>query len=1032
MTGDLLANQYAFRAKLVELLERDLIGPGEPDERIDDPPILRYSSGILYPRSEESVAPEQVHTDDDGDEATAPEPTVASANARYPSSMAITFTVDEACPSIEITIDVARYEREDTTENEEESTSAWRRRPLAIEPVTVDMQEGVLRPDVAEGLELFCRVRAVTDGRRSVTVALANTFTGTGVERDPISFFQPRLEVTSVGEAPFLERAFEQPGTSDQDLRSYRLLYRSARVFAAGHGCAAEWDSTDTGDRATAVRTTFLPTHSVPIAESNPDIALEALGFKHLAEAPREAVLGGLRDLCDRYEAWISERQGDAKALDDPELKATADDHLADCSTACARMRRGVDVIEEDELAWVAFRLMNEAMLEQRARTDWLAAGAPGDSPNDEADDSSWRAFQLAFILLCLPGITGDEDERRLADLLWFPTGGGKTEAYLGLIAFTLFLRRLRAEGDSDGGGVAVIMRYTLRLLTLQQFERAALLICACERIRRREPALGDDEIQIGLWVGRAATPNTLQEAEESLARLRRDEELTEANPVQIRSCPWCGTGLRHRNYFVGERRRQLIIACSNKSCEFEKRLPVLVVDEDVYSRRPSLIIATADKFAQLPWNDDCRELFNLSQADPPPELIIQDELHLISGPLGTLAGLYETAVDMLCTRKGLRPKVIASTATIRRAKEQGRALFGREMRQFPPPALDQGNSWFSVEAPEEKRGARLYVGSMAPGKSHATLLIRAYAALLQGAYTVDAEPEVKDPYWTLVGYFNSLRVLGGARIQVQDDVRDRIAQLAAEGQARSVEEIVELTSRQSSGEIPRSLEQMARDMTSDDAIDVLLATNMISVGVDIDRLGLMVVMGQPQATAEYIQATSRVGRRHPGLILTLFNSARSRDRSHYESFTPYHAALYRQVESSSVTPFSPRARDRALHAVMVSIARLTEPGFAGNAGAAAAADHRDRLEHVRDLILERVAEVDPDELEETRSELHDLIDFWVWRAERRPDLLYNQPWEPDRALLAQADGIDPAGEVIATLNSLRDVDQESDIYLVS
>jgi len=272
--------------------------------------------------------------------------------------------------------------------------------------------------------------------------------------------------------------------------------------------------------------------------------------------------------------------------------------------------------------------------------------------------------------------------------------------------------------------------------------------------------------------------------------------------------------------------------------------------------------------------------------------------------------------------------------------------------------------------------------------------------------------------------------VLGGARIQVQDDVRDRIGQLAGEGAQRLVEEVVERTSRQSSGEIPRSLEQMAREMSSDEVIDVLLATNMISVGVDIDRLGLMVVMGQPQATAEYIQATSRVGRRHPGLILTLFNASRSRDRSHYESFTPYHGALYRQVESSSVTPFSARARDRALHAVMVAIARLTEPAFASNAGAAAAGDNRDRLEGLRDRILERVSEVDPGELADTRDELDALIDYWVDRAQRSPNLLYRTDYEPDRALLAQADGIEPSGEMLATLNSLRDVDQESDVYL--
>jgi hypothetical protein len=319
----------------------------------------------------------------------------------------------------------------------------------------------------------------------------------------------------------------------------------------------------------------------------------------------------------------------------------------------------------------------------------------------------------------------------------------------------------------------------------------------------------------------------------------------------------------------------------------------------------------------------------------------------------------------------------------------------------------------------------------MAPGTSHATLLIRAYAALLQGARGEQVDHPVKDPYWTLVGYFNSLRVLAGARIQVQDDVRDRIGLIAGGEDPRNVQEIVELTSREPSSRIPQHLEHMATALPDRHAIDVLLATNMISVGVDIDRLGLMVVMGQPQATAEYIQATSRVGRQHPGLVLTLFNSARSRDRSHYESFVPYHSALYRQVESSSVTPFSSRARERALHAVVVALTRLLEPPFAGNDGAAAAAGHRDRLVAVRDQILRRVADVDDSEYEQTEQDLDDIINFWIERAEECPTLCYALPFDPERALLSRAVGVDPTGDEIPTLNSLRDVDQVSDIYLV-
>ena len=1019
---DLLNDQCTLRQSLLRRLQRDLVGPADPEETLEDRPITRYISGVLYPRSEDPVAPEQADTSEDYDDTTRPEPTVAQANARYPSSIALTFSVDASCESLVLDIEAARYR-----EGREPDHPGWHRQALELEPVPLAMEDGVKRTVIADGLEFFCRVRPAADGRRSVTVAISNTFRGGGVERDEIAFFQPVIVARDARDGePFRERDFLPVGTSDQDLRSYRLLYREARVFATGHGCSAEWEST--GDRASLVRTTFVPKHEVPLAESNPAIELEVLGLGYLATAPKVDVLAGLRDLCEQYEAWIGARQIDAGELDD-ELRQIANEHLADCREASARMRRGIGAIESDDNAWTAFRLMNEAMLTQRSRAVWLAAGRPDAGPS--ADQSHrWRAFQLAFILLCLPGVAGDEDERLIADLLWFPTGGGKTEAYLGLIAFTLFLRRLRVT-EGMGGGVTVIMRYTLRLLTLQQFERASLLICACESIRRREAILGDDEIQIGLWVGEAATPNYRRDARSALDRLRQGEELSEGNPIQVRSCPWCGTRLSHRNYFLGDRRQQLIVSCGEHACDFKERLPIVLIDEDVYDWRPSLIIATADKFAQLPWNDSCRALFNLGTPDAPPELIIQDELHLISGPLGTLAGLYETAVDLLCRAAGRPPKVIASTATIRRAQHQGKALFGRDMRQFPPPALDQGDSWFAVDAPSHRRGGRLYVGAMAPGTSHATLLIRAYAALLQGAQGEQTEDPVKDPYWTLVGYFNSLRVLAGARIQVQDDVRDRIGLIAGEEEPRDVQEIVELTSREPSSRIPQHLEHMATALPARQTIDVLLATNMISVGVDIDRLGLMVVMGQPQATAEYIQATSRVGRQHPGLVLTLFNSARSRDRSHYESFVPYHSALYRQVESSSVTPFSSRARERALHAVVVALARLLEPAFAGNDGAAAAAEHRDRLVAVRDQILMRVADVDDSEYEQTAQDLDDIIDFWVERAADCPKLCYSLPFEPERALLSRAVGVDPTGDEIPTLNSLRDVDQVSDIYLV-
>ena len=398
------------------------------------------------------------------------------------------------------------------------------------------------------------------------------------------------------------------------------------------------------------------------------------------------------------------------------------------------------------------------------------------------------------------------------------------------------------------------------------------------------------------------------------------------------------------------------------------------------------------------------------------------------------MAGLYETAVDFLCTDSGVPPKVIASTATIRRAGAQTRGLFTRDMRQFPPPGLDASDSWFSVEASPDQKGTRLYVGLMAPGASQATLMIRAYAALLQSAYEIPGSDAARDPYWTLVGYFNSLRVLGGARMQVQDDVADRLHLIAQPNAPRPLDPDarIELTSREASGEIPDHLKRMEEAYPDQDALDVILATNMISVGVDIDRLGLMAVMGQPQSTSEYIQSTSRVGRRHPGLVVTLFNATRSRDRSHYEAFNSFHGALYRQVESTSVTPFSPRARDRALHAVLISLIRLTIPDMAPNDAAGRIAHHRAEVDLIIKHILERVALVDQSAVTSAEAELQRAVTAWENRASIVADLRYADFRDLDKALLIDAGKADQAQMgMLPTLWSLRDVDQESNLYLL-
>jgi hypothetical protein len=1045
---DLLrAAHYELRDEAVDALRNDLVGPaGGPEEVIDDAPTTRYVAGMLFPVAapEQLEAPDLADHDaaDDGGEGTEPDPGVARLAARMPSSCGLTFAVHVPTASrLRLLPSAARYVPCDDDGTPREGVDPtdfdllqgkWLHRAAVDTTITVDTATaGDQTFEIAEHLELFVRVREVDSrGIAAVTAVLVNTAPLRSGVRDLDTYMQVGLEVVSDDGAPcFAERRYGSAAVDDDEIASYDLLYRHARAYAVGHGCSAVWSVDDGDEHARSVRIEFVPEAPVNLADSNDEITSDALSMRFCAEAQRDELSVALRSLLRGYDAWIDGIEREGKQLDPRYADAVAR-HVSECLRTSTRLGAGIELLETDDDSLRAFRLANEAMRIQRVRTDWGRDGRPTPEP-DDAGDGRWRPFQLAFILMCLPGIAEpSSDEREVVDLLWFPTGGGKTEAYLGLIAFTIFRRRIVR---TDGAGVTVLMRYTLRLLTLQQFSRAALLIACCEYLRSQRSGLGDERISIGLWVGRGATPNTRSEAATALAEIKAGATPSDGDPRQLQQCVWCGSRLRTDHYWLAQKPPRLAVSCRNTAgnCHFASGLPVYLIDQDLYDYRPSLIIATVDKFASMPWNPDISALFGLALGTPPPELIVQDELHLISGPLGTLAGLYETAVDALCEEDSVRPKVIASTATIRRATQQVTALFDRSTHQFPPPGIDARDSYFAVEAPPAKRGNRLYVGVMAPATSQTTAMVRTYARLLASSETADVAAKVKDPYWTLLGYFNSLRVLGGARMQVQDDVDDRLKLLLGRDTERDLVPI-EMTSRIASAQIPEHLGLMEKELGSgeDDVLDVVLATNMISVGVDVDRLGLMVVMGQPQATAEYIQATSRVGRQHPGLVVVVFNAARSRDRSHYESFQAYHGALYRQVESTSVTPFASRARDRGLHAVFIALCRMLVAGLRDNAAAADISANLPAVETLKRTILERVERVDPRQLEATREELEKLVDFWVARAGHVPKLRYSNRRNQHEALLADPAEAHDIG-VLPTLSSLRDVDLESKLQLI-
>lgn len=1027
------------KSKLVERLFKDLVGPMAEDEVLSAYPTDTYLTGILFPPRSD-VAQEDAdqlraegQSDADGSDVSRDE--VSLATVKRPASAGISFVVEcsDGCPRINISVEAAIYQREVATSNSEdgdEDVPLWRRIPVRadISPVSLDFSSRDFSSDETgvEGLGLHVRT-SPWENRTVVTVALINSHQlPESYERasyEEICFFQTQLVVT-VGESTALCPRPLGGSAIDEDTSMASLIYSDVKEYAVGHTCSADWIESDSG--VSAVRSNWLPSSTVRVMSSlgvedfRPLTENRILSTDWLSETSGERLVSGLKMLPDLYQQWCD---SEAEKVDDLdlELRGQARKHLSNGELVRQRIEGSILLIEQDREVETAFRLANRAIQLQR---QWSAS-----------DDTVlvWRPFQLGFFLLTLESLANpDHEDRDVADLLWFPAGGGKTEAYLGLIAFTLFLRRLRY--GNTGAGVASFMRYTLRLLTVQQFQRAAALICACESIRLGQHVpdgvnvdLADIPFSLGLWVGGDTTPNRFAEARESLR-----DETAHSRPDQLKYCP------RHQTsrlvWWVDESTEEIYANCESEDCPWHrKKLPVWTVDNNVYDHQPSLVIGTIDKFAQVARNPRTPQLFGLGSSYRQPDLIIQDELHLISGPLGTLAGLYEIAIDRLCSRDGIAPKIIASTATIRQASSQIRELFNRETCLFPPPMLDAKNSGFAVEDLEDP--GRQYLGITTAGRSAKFALQAATASLMQAVGSSAISDDVRDDFWTTVVYFNSLRELGGALVLMQDDVGNSIVDYAdrCAETPRSLSEPMELTSRVGSSEIKNYLDQLARRYDQPGACDVVLASNMISVGVDVPRLGLMLVNGQPKGIAEYIQATSRVGRRRGGpggLVLTIYNNAKSRDRSHFETFRTWHMALYREVEATSVTPFAPRAREKALHAVLVIMARHLVPEL--NSSVDQVGDFQDELEDFIEFIVDRAEGIDSEEAGGVEDELNAFLEGWLGSASA-----YKQYWNDrsyDTSLMLSAEKAAEIksrsgsyhGRAVPTPNSMRNVEPGS------
>lgn len=1138
------------RDELTDMVIKDLLGPaGGPDEELsqyEDRASSRYLVGMLAPkmtRVEAGEIDELATAQKDDPESGATEGAALPTDSFFPTSMGMSFVVDADEREILIHTEWGRYrkgESETQTKKDGSPARAFRRTPYAGNPVKVSLQGGGFgpiqpRPQDDEYVILQGRIRKSPNGW-VVTVFMVNTQEEPKRGKDEAWVFQPKMRVTSAGEDRkpiFIQRRHwnhdftKMDPLTREESESLEMLYRRRLEFAVGHGVAVHVTLPQPGaDRAVMVETEFVPKAEVeqqtpPDDKDNPDLAGVILDMKVLSEMPKADLVSNLSRVASAYSNWIQREQAKLAVPSEKlsEHQNAANRAIQRCQRACQRIEEGVALISSNKVAEESFRFANRVMAQQRVRTTYarlvrkgeVPAGSQVD-PFDIPANRSWRLFQLAFILLNLPATTQldhpdrSDETAAIADLLWFATGGGKTEAYLGLTAYVLAMRRLQGEieGRSGDHGVAVIMRYTLRLLTLQQFQRATALMCACETVRRSdEMKWGTVPFRLGLWVGNKATPNTLKQAEESLRQSRMGGAPSKGGtPHQLTSCPWCGHEIREQHVVVYAAPNDIgrcVTYCGDPlgGCAFsaakapKEGLPVLVVDEDIYRRPPSLLIATVDKFAQMPWKGETQALFgqvnglclrhgfmtpgiedtgshpargNLPRTQPlahkplrPPDLIIQDELHLISGPLGSMVALYETAVDNLCSwkvkGKNVRPKVIASTATIRRAADQVKKLFLRKLEVFPPQGTSVEDSFFAIQRPSGPAyPGRRYLGLCAVGKRYPAAMIRVYVAVMAAAQKLyERYDNLADPWMTLAGYFNSIRELAGTRRLVEDDIRARLRDADQRGLAKRrlwMGAVEELTSRKSGSDIPKILERLevifdkqqeaqreadrkAGKKASPRPYDAILATNMISVGVDIDRLGLMVVAGQPKNTSEYIQATSRVGRSRqgPGLVLTLFNWARPRDLSHYETFEHYHATFYKHVEALSVTPFSARALDRGLAGVLVSGVRLTDDHLNANTKAGEMADQDPSLMGAIEAIVARAVSVEsPADESRVRQMLMAKRDNWLARIRDQADhrLGYRDDTESVVGLLKEAGSED--WQPFTCLNSLRDVEGTVDL----
>lgn len=1060
-----------FRDSLYQAVYQEFVGPiDEQSEEIMEwnKPNKAYSAGVLYPmgtefkefeepESEEMSEPRTSEEIDEDSSTTfifktsrlnnvsdEDEPIVLS-NSDYQSAISLTFAVSLNA-KLKIEAKAASYEKILCNGH-----VAYKRVPIVsrIDVPMIPKLDSPFKVKIEDtNLELMLVSRYCGSNDTIVlTAALRNTIKSNNPKSASYSecYYQVGFTLScDCGFEPIPVLTHTRAHSSDEEL-SKQLIYRNIQNFAIGHGCATDWENSKP---VHWIKTEIIPTsESTPIKTSIQEIPREYFDMYRysISNFWKETSLE-LKTLCDCYQGWINDLTEKAKCLP-KEHKEAANNNIRQCQLCLNRMRDGLNILCVNDNAKEAFTLANEAMLSQYLHYS-VVSNECDTVRNPKIGLRNWRPFQIAFLLMNIRSMTdSSSEEHGLLDLIWFPTGGGKTEAYLGLTAFTLLLERINKQPTKC---TSVIMRYTLRLLSAQQFDRAASLICSLEMLRRRNPErLGEKTFSIGLWAGSAASPNTWEQALHIKDDLRRGKQ--SAGVIPVTRCPWCGEemGFEGAGYVEDRCGKQKVLrfVCPNSNCDFGTKrnpLPLKVVDEDIYADPPSLLLGTVDKFAMIPYRPESYVIFGIDKNGThvsAPKLIIQDELHLISGPLGSMVSHYETLVSDLCSCAfdgiDVFPKIVASTATVSRAKEQCHELFacGKEnVFQFPPSGIDYDDSFFS--ASDLGKPGRRYVGLYIPNLSYATASIRLYSRLLWTPATWDLEnDEDRDPYWTVVGYYGTTRELGQAATWADSDIKERLFEYwrtAKKKKTRYLNKFTELTGRIDAPEVRKGLDSLKVSYPDRGTIDLCLATNMISVGLDVPRLGMMVIAGQPKETSEYIQASSRVGRGEAkGIVFVMYGTQRPRDRSHYENFKNYHESFYQHVEPSSITAFCPQVRDRAMPGTLIGMYRA----YNREDSCINKPDEKS-ISIIKDKILNRIELIDPEEIDDTSEQIDDIVDhWWSYDYERWQELNTDREKMGEQIPLIHPRGADvpdnwgDAGFELPT--SMRSVDQECKVSVI-